>query len=58
MQITNNTVADHTMSPTSGGFSDTAVGASGHATVRMSYKGTFSFYCMYHSNMTGKVTVT
>lgn len=57
VKITNNTSTTHTMTPNNGGFSDTQIG-SGSVSVRMSYKGTFSFYCAYHSNMTGKVTVT
>jgi len=59
VKVTNNTLTDHTMSPAHGGFSDSGdVPAGSMATVRFSYRGTFSFFCTYHSNMTGSVKVT
>jgi plastocyanin len=59
VKITNNTAYVHTMSPTSGGFTDSGdVGAGLMATVRFSYRGTFGFYCGYHPNMNGTVKVS
>ncbi len=59
VKVTNNTAYVHTVSPTHGGFADSGdVNATMSASVRFSYPGTYGFYCVYHSNMTGTVTVT
>lgn len=57
--ITNNSQADHTFSPTQGGFADTGdMPAGAKASVSFRYRGSYGFYCAYHPWMTGKVTVT
>jgi plastocyanin len=58
VKITNNSTAPHTMSPTSGGFTDSGdVEPTMTAAVRFSYRGTFSFFCSIHPYMTGSVKV-
>jgi plastocyanin len=59
VKIANNSTAPHTMSPSHGGFADSGnVDPTMTASVRFSYRGTFSFFCNIHSYMTGSVTVT
>lgn len=58
VKATNNTLADHTMSPAHGGFTRSDVGSGMTASIRFSYRGTYGFYCSFHSNMTGTVNVT
>ena len=50
----------HTMTPAHGGFAKTGNVApnGGTATVRVRYRGTYSFYCSLHPTMTGTVRVT
>jgi plastocyanin len=57
--VTNNSTADHTWSPTHGGFRDSGNMAAGaHYSYTFRYRGKFSFYCAYHPYMTGTVTVS
>jgi plastocyanin len=57
--VTNKTSTTHTFSPRHGGFRDTGnVDPSHQRSVFFFYKGSYGFYCMIHSNMTGTVTVT
>lgn len=59
VHVTNNSTYDHTMSPNSGGFSDSGdVAPTMSADVRFSYRGTYGFYCSIHTYMTGTVKVT
>lgn len=59
VNITNNSTAPHTMSPTRGGFSDSGdVNPAMTAKVRFSYRGTYGFFCSIHPYMTGTVKVT
>lgn len=60
VHITNNSTAQHNMSPSDGGFaaSDDVNPPNGTTNVRFSYRGTYGFYCTIHPYMTGKVTVT
>jgi plastocyanin len=58
VKITNNSTYAHTMSPSHGGFSDSGdVEPAMTASVRFSYRGTFSFFCSIHTYMTGSVKV-
>lgn len=57
--ITNNSTAPHNVTPSHGGFAGSGdIEPTMGGSVRMSYRGTFSFYCTIHSYMTGKITVS
>jgi plastocyanin len=59
VKISNNSTAPHTMSPSHGGFTDSGdVEPTMTASVRFSYRGTFSFFCSIHPYMTGSVKAT
>jgi plastocyanin len=58
ISISNGSSADHTFTPKSGGFTDSGQKAPGAKfSVRMSFRGSYGFFCTDHTYMTGTVHV-
>jgi len=58
VKVTNNTVVDHNVTPTHGGFTATDVPPAMTASMRFSFRGSYGFECTLHPTMTGAVNVT
>lgn len=56
--FTNNDNASHTATADDGSFDTGTIGAGASAKITFNKAGTFSYYCAFHSGMTGTIVVS